>query len=48
MILANVATLEEIETYYSYLDVVIANEVLDIKEEIEEIQSKEIESQMNK
>ncbi len=31
--LAKVATLQEIETHYSILDVMTANEVLDIQEE---------------
>jgi hypothetical protein len=31
-----VATLQEVETYYSYLDILKAHEILDIKEEMKQ------------
>jgi hypothetical protein len=36
LVLANVATLKEIETYYDIVDVWDANEALDLKEEAEQ------------
>lgn len=40
LVLKKIATLHEIETHYSYLDVILANEALDIEEEIEYQQNK--------
>lgn len=43
MILSNVATLEEIETHWSINDLADANEALDVKEEIERLESAQIQ-----
>lgn len=39
-----IATLQEIETHWSYLDLVHANEALDIADEIEEKAAAEVEA----
>ena len=47
-ILAGLTTLQEIETHWSFADLLDAHEVLDIKEDVEEFHQREVEKRMKK